>query len=244
MIYPCFSALVLLLRNRTNEKKYTKKFWIISIFVVLGCFLSQIRYGTHDLEATFLISAFVLILYVIFSGLFEKISMKFWLISIFFLNITLVVTQSLLNNGLVDYIIQNILHKNLNLTGRTDLWKMSVYTILQKPLLGYGVSWDGLNIWGGKFVPHNQFLYLACMGGLLLIICLVGWLAYIACESDRYSKKDRSYRICQYALVAQLVLFLTLSYSLDQFIPFLFMLDVISFYVERESRNSKTKVCF
>ena len=53
MIYPCFSALVLLLRNRTNEKKYTKKFWIISIFVVLGCFLSQIRYGTHDLEATF-----------------------------------------------------------------------------------------------------------------------------------------------------------------------------------------------
>lgn len=244
MIYPCFSALVLLLRNRTNEKKYTKKFWIISIFVVLGCFLSQIRYGTHDLEATFLISAFVLTLYVIFSGLFEKISMKFWLISIFFLNITLVVTQSLLNNGLVDYIIQNILHKNLNLTGRTDLWKMSVYTILQKPLLGYGVSWDGLNIWGGKFVPHNQFLYLACMGGLLLIICLVGWLAYIACESDRYSKKDRSYRICQYALVAQLVLFLTLSYSLDQFIPFLFMLDVISFYVERESRNSKTKVCF
>lgn len=241
MIYPCFSALVLLLRNRTNEKKYTKKFWIISIFVVLGCFLSQIRYGTHDLEATFLISACVLILYVVFSDLFEKISMKLWLISIFFLNITLVVTQSLLNNGFVDYIIQNILHKNLNLTGRTDLWKMSVYTILQKPLLGYGVSWGGLNIWGGKFVPHNQFLYLACMGGLLLIICLIGWLAYIAWESDRYSKKDISYRICQYALVAQLVLFLTLSYSLEQFIPFLFILDVASFYVERESRNSKTK---
>ena len=241
MIFPCFSVVVLLLKNRTGKKKYIRKFWTISICVILGCFLSQIRYGTYDLEATFLISACLLILYVVFSAFFEKISMKFCLISIFFLNITLVVTQALLNNRLVEYIIQNILHKNLNLTGRTDLWKMSVHTILQKPLLGYGVSWDGLNIWGGKFVPHNQFLYLACIGGLLLIMCMVCWLAYIACESDRYSKKDIAYRICQYALVAQLVLFLTLSYSVEQFIPFLFVVDVASFYVEREIRNSRTK---
>ena len=72
-------------------------------------------------------------------------------------------------------------------------------------------------------------------------MCMVGWLAYIACESDRYSKKDIAYRICQYALVAQLVLFLTLSYSVEQFIPFLFVVDVASFYVEREIRNSRTK---
>lgn len=67
-----------------------------------------------------------------------------------------------LYNKELKHIIQNVLHKSLNLTGRTDLWKMSVYTIIQKPIWGYGVSWEGLSIWGGKFVPHNQFLYLAC----------------------------------------------------------------------------------
>lgn len=241
MIFPCFTAMTLLLRNQTGRKKYTRKFWSTSIIVIFGCFLSQIIYGTRDLEATFLISAGILILYAIFSRFFEKISMKMCLIGILFINVTLVITQSLLNNSVIEYIIQNILHKSLNLTGRTDLWKMSVYTIIQKPIWGYGVSWDGLSIWGGKFVPHNQFLYLACVGGLLLVLCLVGWLVYIAYKGDQYSKNDIVFKICQYTLLSQLVLFLTLSYSIEQLVPFLFVMDVASYYVERQLGKSKIK---
>lgn len=235
MIFPCFATMSLLLKKRTGEKKYIRKFWRTAIIVIVGCFLSQIRYRTYDFEATFLISVSILILYVIFPQIFEKISMKLCLIGILFINITLVVTQSLLNNGFVEYIIQKVLHKSLNLTGRTDLWKMSVYAILQKPLLGYGMSWGGLNIWGGKFVPHNQFLYLACMGGLLLIICLGGWLIYITYKIDKYSKNEKVYKVCQYSILSQLVLFLALSYSFEQLAPFLLIMDIASFYVEKEN---------
>lgn len=241
MIFPCFTAMTLLLRNQTGRKKYTRKFWSTSIIVIFGCFLSQIIYGTRDLEATFLISAGILILYAIFSQFFEKISMKMCLIGILFINVTLVITQSLLNNSVIEYIIQNVLHKSLNLTGRTDLWKMSVYTIIQKPIWGYGVSWEGLSIWGGKFVQHNQFLYLACVGGLLLVLCLVVWLVYIAYKGDQYSKNDIVFKICQYTLLSQLVLFLTLSYSIEQLVPFLFVMDVASYYVERQLGKSKIK---
>ena len=167
--------------------------------------------------------------------------MKMCLIGILFINVTLVITQSLLNNSVIEYIIQNVLHKSLNLTGRTDLWKMSVYTIIQKPIWGYGVSWEGLSIWGGKFVPHNQFLYLACVGGLLLVLCLVVWLVYIAYKGDQYSKNDIVFKICQYTLLSQLVLFLTLSYSIEQLVPFLFVMDVASYYVERQLGKSKIK---
>ena len=45
--------------------------------------------------------------------------MKMCLIGILFINVTLVITQSLLNNSVIEYIIQNVLHKSLNLTGRT-----------------------------------------------------------------------------------------------------------------------------
>ncbi len=76
MIFPCFTAMTLLLRNKTGRKKYTRKFWSTSIIVIFGCFLSPIIYGTRDLEATFLISAGILILYAIFSQFFEKISME------------------------------------------------------------------------------------------------------------------------------------------------------------------------
>ena len=62
-----------LIKKSDWKKKYTRKFWSTSIIVIFGCFLSQIIYGTRDLEATFLISAGILILYAIFLNFSRKL---------------------------------------------------------------------------------------------------------------------------------------------------------------------------
>ena len=239
IMLPCLVAMILLIEKKNKKNEHNRRFWRVIIISVIACFFAQIKYGTNDLEASFLMSVGILILFKVFPKICNRISMKMCVVCMIFINVTLVVTQSLLKNRILQFVILKVFHKSLNLTGRTDLWSMSTYTILQKLLLGYGISWEGLNIWGGQFVPHNQFLYLACMGGILLIVCLIAWLIYIADKSDKFYKGQSRYKICQYALIAQLILFITLSYSYEQLISFWMMMDIISFYAEKEKTSKK-----
>jgi exopolysaccharide production protein ExoQ len=89
----------------------------------------------------------------------------------------------------LEFIVVDVLDKDLTLTGRTDLWMTVLGMIKQRPWLGYGYQafWDGLNgpsavIWRAEAwqVPdaHNGFLDLLLQLGIIgMVVFLVGYFA-------------------------------------------------------------------
>lgn len=82
--------------------------------------------------------------------------------------------------------------RDLTLTGRTDLWNLVLYSIQERPILGYGYRafWDGeygpsslifqLSGWNPPDA-HNGFLDLGLSLGIFaILIFAIGWLACFA----------------------------------------------------------------
>ena len=85
--------------------------------------------------------------------------------------------------------IENVLHKNLSLTGRTGIWDTALLIIAQSPLIGHGTA----NIINVSFAEttlaaHNQILETAIqsgvVGALLLILLIFMTMAAIAKQGE------------------------------------------------------------
>lgn len=64
------------------------------------------------------------------------------------------VTAGLIATANFEFLVGDVLEKDVTLSGRTELWTETVEAIRQRPLLGYG--WDGF--WGGWFSPAHEIL--------------------------------------------------------------------------------------
>lgn len=86
---------------------------------------------------------------------------SFVISSFIVLNILLLSGQILLQNDLVKYIIEEVLHESLTLTGRTRIYEIVKDIIIKKPLLGYGYNSDIITVILGYGNAQNgimQFL--------------------------------------------------------------------------------------
>jgi O-antigen ligase len=106
-----------------------------------------------------------------------------------FINLNLtVILMALLGYALItlniqsrfSYLIENILHRNLDFTGRTIIWENTIRYISKYPLLGVGNQTDAnmFSMLSGDH-PHNYFLYLLFTGGVvgLAIACVIFFMA-------------------------------------------------------------------
>ena len=84
-----------------------------------------------------------------------------------------------------EWLIVNILQKDLTLSGRTYIWASAIENILKKPILGYGTTRGGrlsiqsysigLNTY--TFFSHNVFLEVLVQGGIVATVFFI--LIYI-----------------------------------------------------------------
>ncbi len=82
------------------------------------------------------------------------------------------------------YIIEDVLHKNITFTGRTDIWDISINLIKRSPIIGYGVyEGHGFVFYRGQYYySHNAILEILIQGGAIALIFFIAMLV-VSCIS-------------------------------------------------------------
>lgn len=89
-------------------------------------------------------------------------------------------------------LIQDVLHKSVSLSNRTDIWKMAIDMIQDSPVFGYGIVDDGGHIlwitsWNSLYwQAHNNILQIMLDGGCLCLIPYLVMLFYVGRSVKRH----------------------------------------------------------
>lgn len=104
--------------------------------------------------------------------------------------------NSLHNNELAVYIIEDLLGKDITFTHRTDMWEQSIDYFIKSPIIGYGYldhDWYREHMVTYGLGPHNLILAVMLYGGVPLLIVFITSLSLsfksIAHHSDHYAIK-------------------------------------------------------
>lgn len=216
--YIPFIALCIVL-DRMNAIEISKYTWMMICVSVL----SLVRaWSAKSIVGIALIVFYVLFIY---GNRVSKIFSPFLMIIVY-------ITAEL---GLVffniqekfSFIIENILHKDASLTGRTGLWFNAINNISKSPLYGYGVTYGGGMYLNTTFVgrtghsSHNLILEIIMQTGF---VGLFFWGAYIVLSLFRSKKSvkadSHNYYMLVYFVFVILIMQLT---SGSIYIPFYYL---------------------
>lgn len=128
---------------------------------------------------------------------------------------------------LFSFIIENILHKELTLTGRTNIWNMALIKFSEAPILGFGN--DAITI-------DNGLLQVLYRGGIISLIAII-ILFFNACSPILRKYKNNSNAILM-SFMLIIVLFMSISESWFYFFGF-FVILCISYYIFKIDEQQK-----
>lgn len=134
------------------------------------------------------------------------------------------------------FIIEDMLHKNITFTGRTDIWDIAIMLIKRSPVFGYGVyEGHGLIFTRGHFYyAHNAVLEVLLQGGVISLI----FYAAIFGTAAAALYKNRNYSISQilaFGIFTLQVMMLMEAYSNI----WIFVLPVLACYVPEIAAQSE-----
>ena len=218
------------------------KAWIRAFILILTTVLSAVL--VHS-GASILITGAMLI-FLLFQGCFvdKLFNFRNYLILNILLFFVIVIFRI---QNLFAFLIEDILHKNLTLTGRTVIWDRTLELIGEKPILGHGVPfYEDRKLqyaietkWINKAAglhAHDRFLETLYRGGIVL---LIHYLA-ILLTTNHYLMKFRKLKgakIIAFTLFVYLTGMITEFYD---FSPMFFGLMTLSCYCDRfESAGMK-----
>lgn len=155
-----------------------KKFWNFRTMLLIVVSCIQVFYFARSANCILAYTIFFLILIIV--PLWLKLGLSLpdikWLflcISIVFLGVVFFNIQENF-----EWLLVNILHRDLTMTGRLTVWINAIYAILRKPILGWGYidSVDAVKLFVAARHPHNQFLHIAYQGGLVALGIFIAFL--------------------------------------------------------------------
>jgi O-antigen ligase len=116
--------------------------------------------------------------------------------------------------NLFSFVIIDMLHKSLTLSGRTDIWEQAFAIIKQSFWTGYGVKQYGLyvNYNGTIWEGHDQILQVMLEGGLISTIFFVLVIILCGARLMKYRKHESS-RVLSAFIFVFLIMMLTEQYS-------------------------------
>lgn len=137
------------------------------------------------------------------------------------------------------FIIEDMLHKNITFTGRTDIWDIAIMLIKRSPIFGYGVyEGHGLIFTRGQYYyAHNAVLEVLLQGGVVSLSFYVAIFA-IAAVALYKSRKYPVSQILAFGIFTILAMMLMEAYSNI----WIFALPVTACYVSEiaaQSDNAK-----
>lgn len=215
-----FSYINSYINNNGKIKLETKIFIIISILSIL---LRK--------SATGILGISILIMYFIFQKFIDKIKI-FNILTYFYsaiiLHISIVIFRI---QEIFNYLIVNILGKNLTLTNRTYIWDDTIYYIKNKLLIGYGVESNAIRYYKGihfrAFHAHNQFLEILYTGGISLFMIFI-YIMHISFKELIKFKDEKLVKIISIVIFSFLIMMISESYDLKM----IFLILVCSYNVK------------
>lgn len=145
------------------------------------------------------------------------------------------------NTGILSFLIQNILNKDITLSGRTLVWPEYISLIMDKPLLGHGIAVTEYFEFSGRArSTHNQFLQILLYGGF---VSLLGYFSLIWMSLKK--QYDNRHEMIG-TVLTWLVLIILFCFMVEQNVFYLgqYVLLYILFTVRYNSQSVKTSSRF
>lgn len=112
-------------------------------------------------------------------------------------------------------------------TGRGKLWPAALQRLLDSPWTGYGL--DAVRVraaWNFAHTPHNALLYIGLGGGLIPLLCFLGYLARVGINTMHIMK---GYPVGEATIIPALVAFAFIQIMLaDNFFMFAWVVVVFT----------------
>lgn len=219
-----------------NENKISK-FTLVTMIITLW---STIRlWAVGGFLGLILISGIILLNK--FAKMLKKLSLKKLIILIILINILVVFLQI---QKYFEFLIVDVLHKDLTLTGRTYLWDWAIESIKQKTLIGFGIQSDEylLNIYYWVAHPHNMFLnYLTTTG--IIGFCLYMMILFVTARESGKIDNDKTKVLLGFTVFV--ILFLSIADTLDTaiFYTIYVVINLLSEYKDLNVNYKKNNNC-
>ena len=194
-LFPALCSAILLMLS-TNKKNLIAWLLIIEILTTV-----LILWSATSLVGVFLIVSYILFVYD--TPKVHKIRYK-TIVSVVVL-LGLGITFFKIQN-LFSFIIVDILHKDLTMTGRTNVWNIGFDGFFSSPFIGCGYSATTID---------NGYIQLLYIGGILGTICYSVFLYKII---KRICNKKASQLECFFSVVIAVVLLMFIAESWPRFI--------------------------
>lgn len=156
-------------RDEMNHEKFFSPITIATMIITLLT-LILVKSGTS------IVVALLLILFIILDKLMKKnlLNFKMFVISYAVISVLLV---ELRNIGIFRFFIEEVMGKDMSLSGRTDIWDSAMAGIEKRPILGRGIqTFSESELHTGYFFvshAHNALLDILFKGGIVSAVLLI-----------------------------------------------------------------------
>lgn len=147
----------------------------VSSYLFLAICFAEVLLSQNAMLLAGLVILYVILIFRMYR--FVKI-FNFWIycaLALVFNVLFVSLTELVLNNGFINYVIVTLLHKTLTLSTRASIiWPTTIQYIAKSPLFGYGVwsSDERISMYqnvAGAIHAHNQLLEVLFIGGIVLM---------------------------------------------------------------------------
>lgn len=162
-----------------------------------------------------------------------------------FIVVVLLNSTGILDGTFVEYLVVDVLGKDMTFSARTFLWVDAIMLISQRPILGHGVPVDGNII---QFVTfqgrvkdlsaHNQILQSMYEGGFLILILLIISIIHLS-RNLKDCRVNYINILFKSLLLAILFMYLTEAPSLHPYLELFVMGTVTTFVFQNQIKYSK-----
>lgn len=234
ILYILPAILVSFINSYYKEGKLTIRNYILLIASYLSIYL--VKSGTSLIGMTIIVGLLIL------NNIFKKIKLlnikNYFLVYIIsFLAVVIFRIQNLF-----EYIIVDVLNRDLTLTGRIYIWDYVIEFIKERPILGYGVEDSILRLNKTSFMvsthAHDQILEIIYKSGIVGSSIYFIILIKSIIELYKY-KESKIAQILSIVMFAYLFMMLTEFFSLD-LIMFLFVFCLDIKFFAKEGENNET----
>lgn len=190
------------------------------MFTVVNVFWGTIMFNS---STTIVGVTVLLILYFLFKKRNVLYRPVLWFFGGVGLNITIVMFRI---QEVFAWLIENLLHKTVTLSGRTSIWDIALLYIYRSPIWGYGESSILSFSFAKTEIPaHNQFLDIAIICGIPGVI-LFGIILFVTFRKLGSYKESFVSRLITCALLGYIVM--SISESPNPYQPW-FILFAVAF---------------
>ena len=221
-MYYILGITVSFINHYLNKDKQSKIRMILMCTIVLVTTFSVF-------SATAIIAFVVLALALFLSFKFNIGNIVSYVIFYFISFVSIIVFNA---QHLFSFLIVNILHKDITLSGREKIWNAFKVEILNSPLLGHGYQSDKLFVLNTYLYAHNHILNELYCGGIIMYLVYV-WFVILPAKKLLKNKDTNIAKVFSAIILSILVHSLCESLSVVIFTFVYCLMYYIDVYIEK-----------